>query len=37
MRSNNPGELKAKIAMAKKGLLEDGEEGEEEDDDDYED
>ncbi len=35
MRSNNPGELKAKIAMAKKGLLE-GEEGED-DDDDYED
>tara|TARA_R110002111_G_scaffold262702_1_gene340350 strand:- start:58760 stop:59884 length:1125 start_codon:yes stop_codon:yes gene_type:complete len=36
MRSNNPGELKSKIAMAKKGLLEDGEEGDE-DDDDYED
>tara|TARA_R110002095_G_scaffold160785_2_gene139370 strand:- start:1837 stop:2958 length:1122 start_codon:yes stop_codon:yes gene_type:complete len=35
MRSNNPGELKSKIAMAKKGLLEDGEEGDE--DDDYED
>jgi twitching motility protein PilT len=35
MRSNNPGELKAKIAMAKKGLLED-EEGDE-DDDDFED
>lgn len=34
MRSNNPGELKAKIAMAKKGLLEDSEE---DDDDDYED
>lgn len=34
MRSNNPGELKAKIAMAKKGLLEDSEE---DDDEDYED
>ncbi|QDT93771.1 type IV pilus twitching motility protein PilT [Gimesia algae] len=34
MRSNNPGELKAKIAMAKKGLLEDDDE---EDDDDFED
>lgn len=34
MRSNNPGELKAKIAMAKKGLLED-DDGDE--DDDYED
>ncbi|QDU07280.1 type IV pilus twitching motility protein PilT [Gimesia aquarii] len=33
MRSNNPGELKAKIAMAKKGLLED----EDEDEDDFED
>ncbi|WP_417391795.1 type IV pilus twitching motility protein PilT [Gimesia sp.] len=32
MRSNNPGELKAKIAMAKKGLLEDDEDGEEDDD-----
>jgi len=31
VRSNNPGELRAKIAMAKKGLLE--EEGEEDDDD----
>jgi len=35
IRSNNPGELKAKIAMAKKGLLEDDEEGE--DDEDFED
>ncbi len=34
MRSNNPGELKAKIAMAKKGMLED-EDGDE--DEDYED
>ncbi len=34
MRSNNPGELKAKIAMAKKGLLEDEDEDE---DDDFED
>lgn len=33
MRSNNPGELKAKIAMAKKGLLEDEEGGDDEDDD----
>ena len=32
MRSNNPGDLKAKIAMAKKGLLEDDEDGEEDDD-----
>ena len=30
-RSNNPGELKAKIALAKKGMLEDEEEGEDED------
>ncbi len=36
MRSNNPGELKAKIAMAKKGLLEDGDE-DDEDFEDYED
>ncbi|MCA9016368.1 MAG: type IV pilus twitching motility protein PilT [Planctomycetaceae bacterium] len=36
MRSNNPGELKAKIAMAKKGLLEDDGEGGD-DDDDFED
>ncbi|EDL61517.1 type IV pilus twitching motility protein PilT [Gimesia maris] len=34
MRSNNPGELKAKIAMAKKGLLEDDDD---EEDDDFED
>lgn len=34
MRSNNPGELKAKIAMAKKGMLEDEDE---DDDEDYED
>ncbi|QDU53042.1 type IV pilus twitching motility protein PilT [Gimesia panareensis] len=34
IRSNNPGELKAKIAMAKKGLLEDDDD---EDDDDFED
>lgn len=32
IKSNNPGELKAKIAMAKKGLLEDEEEEEEDDD-----
>lgn len=32
MRSNNPGELKAKIAMAKKGLLEDDDDDEEDDD-----
>ncbi|WP_417380217.1 type IV pilus twitching motility protein PilT [Gimesia sp.] len=31
MRSNNPGELKAKIAMAKKGLLEDEDEDEDDD------
>lgn len=31
MRSNNPGELKAKIAMAKKGLLEDDDEDDDED------
>ncbi|HCO23153.1 MAG: type IV pili twitching motility protein PilT [Gimesia sp.] len=31
MRSNNPGELKAKIAMAKKGLLEDDDDEEEDD------
>ncbi|WP_298869409.1 type IV pilus twitching motility protein PilT [uncultured Gimesia sp.] len=37
MRSNNPGELKAKIAMAKKGLLEDGDEDDDEDFEDYED
>ncbi|QDT29959.1 Type II/IV secretion system protein [Gimesia panareensis] len=35
IRSNNPGELKAKIAMAKKGLLEDDDD--EDDDDDFED
>ncbi len=35
IKSNNPGELKAKIAMAKKGLLDD--EDEDEDDDDYDD
>ncbi|MBN69204.1 type IV pilus twitching motility protein PilT [Gimesia sp.] len=32
IRSNNPGELKAKIAMAKKGLLEDDDEDDEDDD-----
>ena len=31
IKSNNPGELKAKIAMAKKGLLEDEEEEDEDD------
>ncbi len=34
IKSNNPGELKAKIAMAKKGLLDDDED-EDDDDDDY--
>ena len=34
VKANNPGELKAKIAMAKKGLLDDEDE-EDEDDDDY--
>lgn len=33
MRSNQPGELKAKIQMAKKGLLSDDEEGDEDDED----
>ena len=36
IRSNNPGELKAKIAMAKKGLLEDDDE-DDDDDEDFED
>jgi len=35
IKSNNPGELKAKIAMAKKGLLDDEDEDDEDDDDDY--
>ncbi len=33
IKANNPGELKAKIAMAKKGLLDDEDEDEDEDDD----
>jgi len=33
IKSNNPGELKAKIAMAKKGLLDDEDEDEDDDDD----
>ena len=37
VRSNQPGELKARIANAKKGIFEEGEEGDEEDDDDWED
>ena len=36
VRSNQPGELKARIANAKKGIFEDGEEGDEEDEDDWE-
>lgn len=37
VKSNNPGELKAKIAMAKKGLLKEDEEGDEDDEDDDDD
>jgi twitching motility protein PilT len=36
VRSNQPGELKARIANAKKGIFEEGEEGDEEDDEDWE-
>ncbi len=37
VKANNPGELKAKIAMAKKGLLDDEDEEDEDDDDYYDD
>jgi twitching motility protein PilT len=37
VRSNQPGELKARIVNAKKGIFEEGEEGDEEEDEDWED